>query len=316
MDDRRFDRFVKRFTASSIGRRGILAAFVGAAVWSQARNADSAQPACVGDGSYCGLWQRCCPGAVCHVTATNPNSGTCRAGTDVNGTGMVMLGPTGQVLTAQAVATSTPRPTNVPKATRTPKPTSTPKSRTSLTPNGDWNLSATLSCNTMPEETRITNTGNSPLLLSRIASVRKGLQFDTAGSPEIEEIVIAPNNTLVFRSGFLEDGTLTDQREFYAKSKKEKARILVRKLDGDGSFLSESGGDMEFRAFCNGEPSVLVSETSALPTATPTATSTPTPTPSPTPSDSESGKRDKRRRKSRNDRKRRNENSEKRNNRD
>lgn len=310
MDDRRFDRLARKFATSNVGRRGIIAAFVGAAVWSQARNADSAQPACAGDGAYCGMWQPCCPGTVCTVYATNPNSGTCRPGTDTTGTGMVMLGPTGQVITAQVVATATPRPTKVPKATKTPKPTKTPKAPRTLQTN-EWDLVATVQCfdegdatnDAFVETTTITNTGTNPLLLCAIASVQHEAVFHTSCSPSSNEIVIAPGRSLMVRSNDQSNGPLTNPAELFGNNKREEARIFVQKLNGTGTPYSPNGGFMEFRAPCSQGPSYLVPGTPVLPTSIPGETVTPvTITPTPEPSE----KRKKRRKKSRDDRKRRN----------
>ncbi len=303
MDDRRFDRFAKKFATSSIGRRGIIAAFVGAAVWSQARNADSAQPTCAGDGAYCGMWQHCCPGTVCHVYATNPNSGTCRPGTDINGTGLVMLGPGGQILAAQAVPTSTVRPTRTPKPTKTPKPTQTPKARRSTQIN-EWNLVATVECfdkldpsnNQFVEKTTITNTGRNPLLLSAIASVQTDAVFRTSGSTSDQEIVVAAGQVLVVRSNDVSNEPMTDSKELFGNNKREEARILVQKLNGTGTPYSVGGGFMEFRARCNGDPSYFVPGTPVLPTTAPSGSVSPvTLTSTPEPSE----KRKKRRKKSR-----------------
>jgi hypothetical protein len=257
-------RFLRRHATS---RRAALAGVLGAFAWTQTGDAAQAPLICVPDGGFCGVLNRCCAGLLCNVPYTNPISGVCRPGTDASGTGIAVIGPSGQVTSAQAagtaVPTKTPRPTKASKATRTPRPTKTP--RADPNPDSLYSLKIELTCGATPERTRIENVGSRPVLLDQIDSDFASQPFPFSDSGEqnaVKAATLLPSETVSVwtqNNSPDEKHVLTTPAGFFPPDDRDAVlTVIVQKLKANRDPVSPGGEFLEYRAFCDGRASRFI----------------------------------------------------------
>ncbi|MCC6313730.1 MAG: hypothetical protein IT337_06930 [Thermomicrobiales bacterium] len=273
MEESRFDRVARSF-AGGISRRMLLASI---SILVGSRSAAAADLACRPEGAWCGMWGGCCSGLVCEVQPVNPNLGTCRTGSDPNGTGIVMAGfDASQTSAAQdASQTDDKKSRRTAKrskrksrrsgrrgkrSTRNASNRSTGATDASLTGIA---LTVTLNCGAnagSPELTTIRNTGAVTVQLLQIEPL---VGMPGAMPLDANQLPIAPAQTSVFASGFASGAQpsganfWTDQPVYNRKKKGEGVLVTIESVEADGSEPRPA----YVKAFCDKSKPQLISAT-------------------------------------------------------
>ena len=225
----------------------LAASVVGVSVTRTHRSADAY---CQSVGAGCSAVGLCCPGALCHVSAINPNIGICVATADPGAVGLVVHAPGeplpsgGEITPAQP--TVTPRPTRVPRAAQ---PTPTPG------PASPHDLRIKVDCGALPEELRLHNDGTMWVQVVRVSGVG-----GATGTFEAQEY-LSPGDRITYLTGIPSGDTELNTPMFPAGPwDREGIVVEVLALDEQGGSPVEQPPMLAFRGYCSGRRSKDVTD--------------------------------------------------------